>query len=285
MKFSESDWRRQIGFPEAYTYSPALTLLKTFDLPECIGELYSQTNGPGTSQRVMMLFPKRIHSPVPGVVVSFYYPEAMMGMDPFTGEKLPKFAGIEMMLHLVRRGYAVASADAYHLTYIDSERERDHPRWTGIGKLTADTKLLTDALASDSRVDEKRLGIAGHSLGGKMAFYAGCLDTRIRVILASDFGIRWEQTNWKDPWYWGDKAETLQACGMEHSSLLAAAAPKPVMLLAGQYDDMSSWEMMRCAAGYENCPEHLAICHHASGHRPPPEALEAGYEFLDRFLR
>jgi len=300
MKFTKQDWLARIGRPEQYEFVHSLELMNTFILPGCRGELYRQANGPDTYQRVMMLFPENVVAPCPAVAVPFYYPEAMLGMDPFSGEMLPGYAGIEMMLHLVHRGYAVASADAYHLTYIQSDRARndfrrwheaaeallaDHPGWTGIGKLTADTILLTDALAADPRVDENRIGIAGHSLGGKMAFYAGCLDGRIRVIFASDFGIGWDQTNWRDIWYWGDKVDTLKNAGMDHTSLLETAAPKPMCLLAGQFDDMTSYDMMCCAAGYENAPDHLAIINHASGHRPPAEALEAGYAFLDRFLK
>ena len=154
-----------------------------------------------------------------------------------------------------------------------------------MGKLTADTMLLTDILSADPRVDAERLGIAGHSLGGKMAFYAGCLDDRIKVILASDFGIGWEQTNWRDIWYWGDKVDKLQEAGLDHSALLGCSGAKPMCLLAGQYDDMTSWEMMQAAPGYETCPERLMIVHHAAGHRPPADALEQGYGFLDHWLK
>ena len=44
-----------------------------------------------------------------------------------------------------------------------------------------------------------------------MAFYTGCLDERFKVILASDFGIGWDQTNWKDLWYWGSRVDELKA--------------------------------------------------------------------------
>lgn len=300
MKFTKQDWLDRIGRPQNYGFEHTLTLKAKFSLPGCLGELYHQANGPDTYQRVMMLFPEETAAPCPAVVVPFYYPEAMLGMDPFSGEILQKFAGIEMMLHLVRRGYAVASADAYHLTYTASKRERDdfrrwydaaealltdHPGWTGIGKLTTDTMLLTDALAADPRVDENRIGIAGHSLGGKMAFYAGCLDERIRVILASDFGIGWDQTNWRDTWYWAEKVEELIARGMDHAQLLGTAAPKPFCLIAGQYDNMNSWEMMCRAPGYTPGDGRLKIINHATGHTPPPEALAEGYAFLDQWLK
>ena len=293
-------WLDWLGKPSD-AFEPTLSpVQKTFALPGCRGELYLQKNGADTVQRVMLLFPEKREEACPGVVVPFYYPEAMLGMDPFTGETLPRFDGIAMMLHLVRRGYAVISADAYHLTCHASEKDRDdfsrwhdaavllrkkHPGWTGMGKLTADTMLLTDIFSADPRVDAERLGIAGHSLGGKMAFYAGCLDDRIKVILASDFGIGWDQTNWRDIWYWGTKVEELQSAGLNHSSLLGCSASKPMCLLAGQYDDMTSWEMMQAAPGYETCPEKLKIVHHAAGHRPPADALEEGYAFLDQWLK
>jgi pimeloyl-ACP methyl ester carboxylesterase len=247
-----------------------------------------------------MAFPKNIKEPRPAVAVPFYFAEAMLGFDPATGEEFPRYSLYPMMADLARRGYVTASADAYHLTYTPQERargdfgrwrvaaealNREHPRWTGIGKLISDTRLMVDALAEDPRVDENRIGIAGHSLGGKMAFYTGCLDPRIRAILASDFGIRWEQTNWQDPWYWGEKVEQLKEAEMDHAQLLGLAAPKPFCLIAGQYDNMDSWAMMTQAPGYDPGEGRLKIIHHATGHMPPREALEEGYAFLDRWLR
>ena len=291
-------WLHWLGTPEQYEYEPAVQLVKKYDHPDFDGELYVQANGPGTSQRVLMLLPKNITGVVPGVVVPFYFPEAMLGFEPDTGEQLPFYAGIEMMLHLVKKGYAVASADAYHLTYLNIEEDRgdfsrwkkvsgallqDHPEWTGMGKLVADTWLLTDLLAADPRVNSQRLGIAGHSLGGKMAFYNGCLDARIRVILASDFGIGWEQSNWNEPWYWGQRLQAMKDEGLEHSSLMGVADGKPFCLLAGKYDDDHSWEIMQQAPGYE--PGRLMIVNHATGHRPPWDALNQGYDFLDAWLK
>jgi len=142
--------------------------------------------------------------------------EQMLGMDPATGEPIPRCAHDCIMRHLVQRGYVTASADSYHITYMESEKpfddfsrwkdageklRCDHPNWSGVGKLISDTQLLLDALCADKRVDSSRVGIAGHSLGGKMAFYTGCLDSRVKAILASDFGIGWDQTNWRDVWY------------------------------------------------------------------------------------
>lgn len=295
----KAKWLRLIGEPDGYDFEPSFTLLKKYDHPEFDGELYLQKNGPDTFQRVFMVFPKNCQKPVPGVVVPFYYPEAMLGFDPETGEELPGFKNIEMLLHLVRRGYAAATADSYHLTYLRSDKERsdfsrwqdaaeallkDHPRWTGVGKLVHDTKLLTDVLAADPRVDAEHLAISGHSLGGKMAFYSGCLDERFNVILASDFGIGWDQTNWKDLWYWGEKVDDMKAADIDHASLLGAAAPKPMFLLAGLYDNEESGVIMQKAPGYAGYEDRLVLLNHATGHRPPLDALEEAYCFLDKWI-
>ena len=118
-----------------------------------------------------------------------------------------------------------------------------------------------------------------------MAFYAGCLDQRVKVIMASDFGFGWDQTNWSDIWYWDGKLEALKARGIDHSSLLGCAAPKPFCLLAGECDNDDSLKMMLRAPGYENCTDRLVIYNHATGHRPPWDVLCKGYDFIDKWLK
>lgn len=263
-------------------------------------EYYQQSNGLWTSQRVMMVFPKNCSGKVPAVVVPFYFPEAMIGIDPRTGESLPKYYGIEIMAKLAERGIASISAESYHLTYIKSDKDRDdftrwedagqallkdYPQWCGVGKLVYDTRLLVDMLEADPRIDRDKIGIAGHSLGGKMAFYTGCLDPRIKVILASDFGFLWEQTNWEKCWYWGDKLEILKEKGIDNTVVLSMSGGKPFFLIAGEADDERSYEAMLKAKGYEKYTQRLGFFNHASGHRPTAEALEKGLDFLEEYLR
>ena len=295
-----SEWDKRLAVPENYTFQKSFTFVKRYEFSECNAELYLQTNGPNTAQRVLMVFPKEFNSPAPAVVVPFYFPEAMLGFELETLEELPFFAGVTMMPDLAKKGIITISADAYHLTYLDLAAERnafsrwqdcgaalkkDYPQWSGVGKLLADTKLLLDVLEKDSRVDAQKIGIAGHSLGGKMAFYAGCLDSRIKVMLTSDFGFRWEQSNWEQIWYWGEELENMKSLGMEHRQLLEYSENKPFALLAGKYDDDSSLEMIMKASAYKNAPEKLCFINHATGHRPPADALQQGYEFLLKHLK
>lgn len=305
-------WRKYLEPPARYAAFPR-EIRKTATRPfaDFDVECYEQANGPDTVQRVMMAVPKgRGTAPFPAVVVPFYFPEAMLGFNPAdgsldcphvkTGTNLTSYSTIRYMADLARRGYVTVSADAYHLTYaratapasdwlkwkhVGTALGRDWPDWTGIGKLVFDTRLLVDLVCADGRVDAARIGIIGHSLGGKMAFYAGCLDRRIRVIVASDFGIGWTQTNWSDVWYWGARADEMRAAGASHADLLSISGGKPFCLIAGKYDDADSGAILRAAEGYEDSPEKLKLVRHGTGHRPPTAATEEGYRFLDRYLK
>ncbi len=299
MNTIKQKWLDALGTPSYNkTYGKAV-LVRAFSTDEFDAEWYRQENGEGKSQRVLLLFPKNLVGRAPAVAIPFYFPEALLAFDHATGEELEYYKGLEMMLHLVRRGYVVASADAYHLNYIVSDKDRtdftrwkdaaaalraDHPNYSGVGKLVDDTRLMIDLLCSDGRVDDSRIGIAGHSLGGKMAFYTGCLDERVKVILASDFGIGWHQTNWKDDWYWGKDVDRLKSAGFDHSELLTIAQ-KPFCLIAGLYDTDESLEIACRADGYEKDCEKLKFINHATGHRPPMWTLDEGYDFLDKWLK
>jgi hypothetical protein len=306
-----AEWNKYLEPPAEYGSFPrSVEKLATYSFPDFSVEEYRQANGPKTFQRLMVAIPKNAKGKLPAVIVPFYYPEAMLAFDPKTGgvdfpyvspkTNLTYFSEVAYMRDLAKRGYIAVTAEAYHLTYSQDGAPRDmfskwryagqklnenHPGWTGIGKLTFDTKLLIDLIAADKRVDSGRIGIIGHSLGGKMAFYAGCLDPRVKVIVASDFGIGWDQTNWKDIWYWGDKLKEVRQKGMDHSDLLGMSGGKPFCLIAGKADNEESGVIMRRAKGYEKHPERLKLINHAKGHRPPAYATEEGYRFLDKYLK
>ncbi|WP_127584603.1 alpha/beta hydrolase family protein [Paenibacillus koleovorans] len=289
-------WLQLLGQPDNYEYEPQLRLIRQFETADFYGEVYEQANGPGTVQRTLLMLPKTSTPSMPAVVVPFYTPVRMAGYNLDTLEPTHE-PNLAMALHLVRRGYAAVIADAFYLTYLNLEQEhadfskwvlsaeallRDHPTWTGMGKLVADTQLLVDLLCADPRVDASRIGIAGHSLGGKMALYTGCLDPRIKAILCSDFGMDWERSNWSDPWYWGEKLHQLKAAHMDHAELLRSGGCKPFVLLAGLYDSDEALEYIQ-RAGYSD-PSHYFFLNHASGHHPPMEALDESYDFLQKWI-
>ena len=105
---------------------------------------------------------------------------------------------------------------------------------------------------------------------------------RIAATVASDFGIGFDFTNWDAPWYLGDWV-SRKDLGVAHHHLLALHAPRPFLIVAGQYDGPASWQYIREAGVvyklYDR--EHgTGILDHASGHRPTEEAMRGAYRWL-----
>ena len=296
-------WEAAVGRPSR-PFANDVSLIKSFERKSFTGKLFRQANAPGRFQRVLALYPKR-KDPAPAVIVPFYQPMTMSQIDLDTMEDniVEKDASIAFGRMLAERGFVTIMSETYHLTYIErpaskedindfyrwgrcAERLRiEEPQCSGVGKLVADTRLLVDFACADPSVDADRIGIIGHSLGGKISFYTGCLDRRIKAIVSSDFGIGWGRTNWNDAWYWGSRLQFLRASGMEHSQLLAIAAPKPFLLIGGYYDENGVNAFFAAAKPYYgDAFGNLQFINHATGHRPPMDASMAACDFLREHL-
>ena len=71
------------------------------------------------------------------------------------------------------------------------------------------------ALANLPQVDRARIGVVGHSYGGKWAMFAGALWEKFAAVAISDPGIVFDEkrsnVNYWEPWYLGlDAARTRQ---------------------------------------------------------------------------
>ena len=296
--------RRLWGFwldpPAGYSFRREHRLVGRYSYSNYDAELYLQRNGPEQWhwQRVLKVFPKRIARPLAAVGIPFYYVEAMLGheLDDETAA-LGKFTGIAQAAQLARRGYMAITCDLTQQNYVkygvppprdhwDRFRDmsfklaEDWPMWSPHAHRVFATRLMLDLLEGDERVDPSRIGMTGHSLGGQTGFYAGCLDPRVKAIMASDFAFQFDESCWDVLHYWGGKLPTVRGLGLENHTLLTLSGAKPFCLLAGLYDDERSYDSMRKAKGYKGRPDDLRFIHHATGHRPPKWALDEGYDFL-----
>lgn len=298
------NWLVKLGSPINYEFEPKVTSVEKFQTPEFDAEFLFQRNSPKTRQRLLLLKPRNLKGNAPGVVVPFYDCDSMCGYDIATHLPLePKRLEARFGCHLVKLGFVVLCVETFPFNNINDpftlkkkglivwaeaiqRLNRWQPNWTGIGKLTADAKLAVDYLVSLDCVDKERIAMAGHSLGGKVAFYTGCLDDRVKAILVSDFGFRWQDSNWNDAWYWGkEKVSELQENGMDHSSLLALHAPGLFLFIAGQADGEQSKELLNKAEEYYKklgMQDRIHFYNHASGHQPTWPTVNAAFNRLGK---
>lgn len=124
------------------------------------------------------------------------------------------------------------------------------------------------ALAALPEVDPARIGVVGHSFGGKWAMFASCLDDGFACAVWVDPGIVWNEkdanANYWEKWYLGrqfDRPEdqqrkegavkeerprtgayrTLVAEGRDLHELHALMAPRPFLVSGGAQDRPPHW--------------------------------------------
>ena len=162
-----------------------------------------------------------------------------------------------------------------------------HPRSKGMAKMLFDAQVALDILASRPEVDPKRLGAAGHSLGGKEVLYLAALDDRVRVAISSEGGIGMKFSNWDAPWYLGPTI-TSGDFRHEHHELLALAAPRAFLLLGGDSADGDrSWPFIEAVLPvyklYGGSPT-VGLFNHKRGHSVSREAERRIFEWFEAYL-
>ena len=166
------------------------------------------------------------------------------------------------------------------------------------------------ALASLPYVDAKRIGVAGHSYGGKWALFGSCLYEKYAAAAWSDPGIVFDEprgnVNYWEPWYLGldpkisnrkpglikpDNPRTgpykaLMEAGRDLHELHALMAPRPFLVSGGSEDYPARWIPLNHSIavnkllGYDS---RVAMTNRP-GHGPTEESNEAMYRFFEHFL-
>lgn len=249
-----------------------------------------------------LLIPKG-DSPRPAVVTVYYEPETAIG----EGAPLRDFGW-----QLAQRGFVVLSigtteataAKTYGLYYPSLEAAEVQP----LSMLAYAAANAWHVLAAAPEVDAERIGIVGHSFGGKWAMFASCLFDKYACAAWSDPGIVFDDrpsVNYWEPWYLGYHSPPwrprgvitdanparglyprLVAEGRDLHELHALMAPRPFLVSGGSEDPPHRWAALNHTravndllgydqrVGMTNRPEHS----------PNEESNAAIYAFFEHFL-
>jgi hypothetical protein len=241
----------------------------------------------------------------PAVVTVYYEPETAIGM----GAEHRDFA-----LQLARRGFVALSigtteateAKTFSLYYPDIDRAEVQPL-SMLGYAASSARRL---LATMPEVDPQRIGIVGHSFGGKWSMFAACLDDQFACAVWSDPGIVFDaqrpSVNYWEPWYLGYHPKPWRVRGLITSEnparglyprlvaenhdlheLHALMAPRPFLVSGGSEDPVERWiplnhtRKINRMLGYE---DRVAMSNRPQ-HTPDPESNAIIYAFFQHFLQ
>lgn len=236
--------------------------------------------------------------PLPAVIVVFYDPETGAGM----GKERRDFG-----YQLAKRGFAALSVGMPASLYYPDKANAELQPLSALAYAAAN---CYNALVTVPGIDPARVGITGHSYGGKWAMFAACLYGRFACAAVSDPGIVFDETrpnvNYWEPWYLGyergverkpgipteDNPRTgaykkMIEGGFDLHELHALMAPRPFLVSGGSEDPPERWKALNHTVavnrllGYEN---RVAMTNR-EGHDPTPESNEILYRFFEHFLK
>jgi hypothetical protein len=237
--------------------------------------------------------------PFPAVLVVFY--------DAKTGIGQGKASFRDFALQLTKRGFVTLSLGSPPASYYPDKADAQLQPLSYHAYVAANCHTL---LANLPEVDAKRIGVVGHSYGGKWALFASCLYDKFACAAWSDPGIVFDEkrsnVNYWEPWYLGyekgheRKPGILSAgnprtgpykkmieTGRDLHELHALMAPRPFLVSGGAEDQPERWKALNHAVavnkflGYEN---RVAMTNR-KGHSPTAESNAQLYLFFEHFLK
>ena len=299
-----SDWMRLLGQWPALLTEPKVTVLEE-KRRENFRQLKVQFKWtPVESTTGYLLIPdgkgKR-----PAVVTVYYEPESAAGLrdNPFR----------DYALQLARRGFVALSIGSTettnnrtYATYYPSIKNATVQPLSMLGCAAANAWHV---LAQRPEVNSKRIGIVGHSYGGKWAMFASCLFEKFACAAWSDPGIVFDtrpSVNYWEPWYLGYHPKPWRKRGVPtadnparglYPKLLAAKrdlhelhalmAPRPFLVSGGSEDPPQRWEPLNHTIAVNNllgAKNRVAMTNRPE-HAPNAESNAVIYDFFEQFLK
>lgn len=240
--------------------------------------------------------------PFPAVVVVFY--EADTGIGRGKKGEFRDFA-----IQLARRGFVTLSLGGDPNTYYPS---KDKCKIQPLSFHAYEAANCCTALQQMPNVDPKRVGVVGHSYGGKWSMFALALHDGFACGATSDPGIVFDEkrpnVNYWEPWYLGfdpaldkqrdrgvlsDKSprtgpyKKLVADGRDLTDLHALIAPRPFLVSGGAEDPPERWKALNHLRAVNKLlgAENRVAMTNRKEHSPNAESNEQLYTFFEWALK
>ena len=264
---------------------------------------------PGRKSTVYLLTPPG-PGPFPAIVDVFYYPEDGAGI------KADRRQQNDFGYQMVKRGF-VALCLGQNPTAPRPNADLYYPSWdkAQLQPLSYLAYVAANAhtyLAQRPDVDPKRIGVVGHSYGGKWSIFAGALYEKFAAVCTSDPGIVFDEArgnvNYWQPWYLGyepggkevrprgvltEKSgrvgpyKTMIEKGMDLHELHALIAPRPFFVTGGSEDKVERWTALNHTVAVNRVlgVKDRVGMHNRPAHTITPEASERTADFFEYFLK
>ncbi len=285
-------WHEQMGPWPPLLEKPIIEYVKTERRENFTQHRVRVEMASGLMQPAILLVPDG-DGPFPAVVVPYYDAETGAGL----GKVLRDFGH-----QLTKRGFVALSIGA-------CPPRRDRKDEATIQRLSFEAYGAANchtALASLKTVDARRIGIIGHSYGGKWAMFASCLHEKFACGVWSDGGIVFDESrgnvNYWEPWYLGFDPSTERKRGLvkpdnprtgayrtifegghDLHELHALMAPRPFLVSGGAEDFPARWIALNHAIAvnrFLGCRDRVAMTNRRE-HPPNPESNEQAFRFLE----
>lgn len=289
----QSKWARLIGSPRGPAPPPNAKLLSTHRESTYTGRLMLLQVEADYWEKIYVMTPPGPQArPRPAVIVPYYDIDTPAGLNLGGRNYLPPSVRSFALLAVQQGCIAIAVrwfGESYGEGYAEAVANlaMRHPDSTGLGKWVWDARRLLDWMETQPEMDRTRIGMIGHSLGGKMTLYATAMDPRIAAAVSSEPGIGLTFSNYEDYWYLGERVRTLEP-GTDHHELLALIAPRPFLLIGGDSSDNdNSWHYINAVRplyAQASQADRIGYINHRKGHTPTPESVKLAMEWLMRFL-
>jgi dienelactone hydrolase len=252
-----------------------------------------------TTDDAFLLIPEG-KGPFPAVLVVFY--EAKTGIGVGKAE-LRDFA-----FQLARRGFVTLSLGGNPSTFYPTMETCKIQPLSFHAYEAANCCTLLGKLPN---VDPKRIGVVGHSYGGKWALFASCLHDGFACGVWSDPGIVFDESranvNYWEPWYLGFEPgpeqrkpgipneknprtgpyKKMMADGRDLHELHALMAPRPFLVSGGSEDPPERWKALNHSVAVNRLlgQENRVAMTNRKGHSPTPESNDQLYRFFEWVLK